>query len=98
MPDRPAVDHRNTTSLVRSGDMATRPSGLQNLSVSRYRSRSSVRIARNPLRVGRTLLQRWWGEAVLAKVRLHVPVDYFRIAEQIRPLTPVPIEASLPRG
>ena len=41
---------------------------------------SFVRVARNSLRVGRTLLQRWWGEAVLAKVRLHVPVDYFRIA------------------
>ena len=44
------------------------------------RSATSVRVARNSLRVGRTLLQRWWGEAVLAKVRLHVPVDYFRIA------------------
>ena len=43
---------------------------------------SFVRVARNSLRVGRTLPQTWWGEAVLAKVRLHVPVDYFRIVDQ----------------
>jgi hypothetical protein len=42
---------------------------------------SFVRVARNSLRVGRTLIQRWWGEAVLAKVRLHAPMDYFRIAD-----------------
>jgi hypothetical protein len=23
----------------------------------------------------------WWGEAVVAKVRLHVPVDYFRVGD-----------------
>jgi hypothetical protein len=42
-----------------------------------------LRVARNSPRVGRTLLQRWWGEAVLARVRLHVPVDYFRVADQL---------------
>jgi len=45
-----------------------------------------LRVARNSLRVGRTLLQRWWGEAVLAKVRLHVPPDYFRIADHAGPI------------
>src|SRR5215469_14065887 len=44
-------------------------------------SLSFVRVARNSPRVGRTLIQRWWGEAVVAKVRLHVPVDYFRVAD-----------------
>ena len=29
-------------------------------------------------------MQRWWGEAVVAKVRRHVPVDYFRVAEPHR--------------
>ena len=38
-------------------------------------------MARNSPRVGRTLIQRWWGEAIVAKVRLHVPVDYFRVAD-----------------
>ena len=52
----------------------------------RLRQETFVRVARNSLRVGRTLLQRWWGEAVLAKVRLHVPVDYFRDAEDYRPM------------
>jgi hypothetical protein len=37
MPYRRAVDHRNTASLVRSGDMATRPSGLQNLRCSQLK-------------------------------------------------------------
>jgi len=35
--------------------------------VSRYRSGGSVRVARNSPGVGRTLIQRWWGEAVVAK-------------------------------
>ena len=46
--------------------------------------RALYEVARNSPRVGRTLIQRWWGEAFVAKVRLHVPVDYFRVAEDYR--------------
>ena len=49
---------------------------------------SFVRVARNSPRVGRTLKQRWWGEAVVARVRLHVPVDYFRVADHLPGIQP----------
>jgi hypothetical protein len=49
---------------------------------ARHRGDSaSLRVARNSPRLGRTLIHRRWGEAVVAKVRLHVPVDYFRVAD-----------------
>jgi hypothetical protein len=54
--------------------------------------------SRNSPRVGRTLIQRWWGEAVVAKVRLYVPVDYFLVADD-PPAAAVesPVELEYPR-